>query len=76
MMVLVTIILTSCTGSLSIEEDLNEEIKLAQLQQENLKMQSRESDSVSSTNVGLDPNDPDVPIKDTHDWRTSVNNRN
>lgn len=70
MMVLVTIILTSCTGSLSIEEDLNEEIKLVQLQQENLKMQARESDSVSSTNVGLDPNDPDVPIKDTHDWRT------
>lgn len=70
MMVLVTIILTSCTGSLNIEEDLNEEIKLAQLQEENIKMQARESDSVSSTNVGLDPNDPDVPIKDTHDWRT------
>lgn len=70
MMLLATIILTSCTGSLSIEEDLNKEIKLAQLQQENIKMQARESDSVSSTNVGLDPNDPDVPIKDTHDWRT------
>lgn len=69
MMMLVTIVLSSCTGSLSIEEDLNEDFNLARLNKENIKMQARESDSVSSTNVGLDPNDPDVPIKDTHDWR-------
>lgn len=66
MIMLFAVMATSCTRSLDIQEDFQENLNLTQ--QVNLKMQSRESDSTSSSNMELYP-DPDVPIKDTHDWK-------
>ena len=64
---------TSCTRSLNLQEDINDNVKI--LQHENFKPHAKESDSTktssSEDNVGLypDPDGPDIPIKDTHDWR-------
>lgn len=72
-MMLFALIGTSCTGSLDVQEGVNENFKISK--QENFKMQARESDSTktssSENNIGLypDPDEPDIPIKDTHDWR-------
>ncbi|MCX8530850.1 hypothetical protein [Chryseobacterium luquanense] len=66
MIMLFALMATSCTRSLDVQEDFQEDINLTH--QVTLKMQSRESDSTSSTNAELYP-DPDVPIKDTHDWK-------
>jgi len=63
-MVLYTLVVISCTRSLNNQEDFNEDFN--QIQQENLTLQAKGSDSSSSNNIELDP---DVPIKDTHDWR-------
>lgn len=63
---LFAIMATSCTRSLDVQEDFQEDLNLTQ--QVNLKMQSRGSDSTSSADTELYP-DPDVPIKDTHDWK-------
>lgn len=63
---LFAVLATSCTRSLEVQEDFQEDLHLTQ--QVNLTMQSRESDSTSSMNTELYP-DPDVPIKDTHDWK-------
>ena len=71
--ILFALIATSCTGSLDLQEDLDENFKISE--QETFKMQARESDSTensnSENNIGLypDPDEPDIPIKDTHDWR-------
>lgn len=65
-MMLFTLVVTSCTRSLDIQEDFNEDFNISH--QVNLKIQSRGSDSTSLSNTELDP-DPDVPIKDTHDWK-------
>jgi len=71
--ILCTIIATSCTGSLDLQENLNENFKISE--QGSFKMQAKESDSTKTSttenNVGLypEPDEPDVPIKDTHDWR-------
>lgn len=72
-MMLFALVATSCTGSLDVQEDVNENFKISQ--QESFKMQARESDSTktssSENDIGLypDPDEPDIPIKDTHDWR-------
>lgn len=64
---------TSCTRSLDLQENVNENFKISQ--HENFKMQAKESDSTKTStmenNEGLypDPDEPDIPIKDTHDWR-------
>lgn len=63
---LFAVMATSCTRNLDVQEDFQEDLNLTQ--EVHLKMQSRESDSTSSTNTELYP-DPDVPIKDTHDWK-------
>lgn len=63
-MVLYALVVISCTRSLNNQEDFNEDFN--QSQQENLTLQAKGSDSSSSNNIELDP---DVPIKDTHDWR-------
>lgn len=63
-MVLYALVVTSCTRSLNNQEDFNEDLDL--FQQENLTVQAKVSDSSSSNNTELDP---DVPIKDTHDWK-------
>lgn len=59
-MVLYALVVISCTRSLNNQEDLD------LIQQENLCIQTKRSDSTSSNNTELDP---DVPIKDTHDWK-------
>lgn len=61
--VLYALVVISCTRSLNNQEDFN------QIQQENLTVQTKRSDSTSSNNT--EP-DPDVPIKDTHDWKKAI----
>lgn len=73
---LYVLVVTSCSGSLDLKEDINENFKISQ--QESLNMQARESDSTktfsSENDIGLypDPDEPDIPIKDTHDWRKKL----
>lgn len=69
--VLYALVVISCTRSLNDQEDLNED--LDQIQQENLTVQTERSDSTSSNNTELDP---DVPIKDTHDWKKAIEIKN
>lgn len=63
-MVLYALVVISCTRSLNNQEDFNEDLDL--IQQEDLCIKTKRSDSTSSNNTELDP---DVPIKDTHDWK-------
>lgn len=65
--VLYALVVISCTRSLNNQEDFN------QIQQENLTVQTKRSDSTSSNNT--EP-DPDVPIKDTHDWKKAIEIKN
>lgn len=63
-LVLYALVVISCTRSLNDQKDLNEDLDL--IQQEDLCIKTKRSDSTSSNNTELDP---DVPIKDTHDWK-------
>lgn len=69
--VLYALVVISCTRSLNNQEDFNEDFN--QIQQENLTVQTKRSDSTSSNNT--EP-DPDVPIKDTHDWKKAIEIKN
>ncbi|SHF49291.1 hypothetical protein SAMN05443633_104389 [Chryseobacterium arachidis] len=62
---LFTAVVTSCTRTLDIQEDVNDNIS----RQTTYKIHAKESDSAFSSGDELYP-DPDVPIKDTHDWKT------
>lgn len=72
-MMLCALVVISCTRTLDLQEDADENFKISQ--EGNFKMNARESDSTktssSENNIGLypDPDEPDIPIKDTHDWR-------
>lgn len=70
-MMLFALVVISCTRNLNFQEDFNEDLNL--IKQANLTMQAQESDSTSSNNIELDP---DVPIKDTHDWKEAIEIKN